>query len=147
MISENKKKHAYWLEPSLDEAMGYMLPEANATSKSEFVRLAIKFYMAFLRQGKSLEFLSPLLTQAIKSEIEGVEQRVSGMLFKVAVEQSKVSFLLADQYENADGKRIAKNIYAPTREECEEKLAELIIQMKAEIAEEKARQKNEQKPT
>lgn len=45
---------------------------------------------------------------------------------------------------NADGKRISKNIYAQTREECEEKLAELIVQMKAEIAEEKARRKSEQ---
>ena len=44
---------------------------------------------------------------------------------------------------NADGKRIAKNIYAQTREECEEKLAELIMQMKAEIAEEKAKRKAE----
>jgi len=41
-------------------------------------------------------------------------------------------------------KRIAKNICAPTREECEEKLAELIVQMKAEIAEEKTRRKAEQ---
>ena len=45
---------------------------------------------------------------------------------------------------DADGKRIAKNIYAQTREECEEKLAELIVQMKAEIAEEKAKRKAEQ---
>ena len=36
---------------------------------------------------------------------------------------------------NADGKRISRNIYAQTREECEEKLAELIKTMKAEIAE------------
>ncbi len=42
---------------------------------------------------------------------------------------------------NADGKRISKNIYAPTREECEEKLAALIVQMKAEIAAEKERRK------
>ena len=34
-----------------------------------------------------------------------------------------------------NGKRISKNIYATTREECEEKLAELIKTMKAEIAE------------
>ena len=32
-------------------------------------------------------------------------------------------------------KRISKNVYAKTREECEEKLAELIKTMKAEIAE------------
>jgi len=42
---------------------------------------------------------------------------------------------------NADGKRIAKNIYASTRKDCEEKLAELIVQMKAEIAEEKEKLK------
>lgn len=36
-----------------------------------------------------------------------------------------------------NGKRISKNIYAKTREECEEKLAELIKTMKAEIAAEK----------
>ena len=35
------------------------------------------------------------------------------------------------------GKRISKNVYAKTREECEEKLAELIKTMKAEIAAEK----------
>ena len=34
-----------------------------------------------------------------------------------------------------NGKRISKNVYAKTREECEEKLAELIKTMKAEITE------------
>ena len=43
---------------------------------------------------------------------------------------------------NADGKRISRNIYAQTREECEEKLAELIKAMKAEIAEMKKQAKN-----
>ena len=36
-----------------------------------------------------------------------------------------------------NGKRIAKNIYATTREECEEKLKVLIKTMKAEIKKEK----------
>ena len=41
-----------------------------------------------------------------------------------------------------NGKRMARNIYAPTREECEEKLAILIKEMKAEIAEQKAKLKD-----
>ena len=41
-----------------------------------------------------------------------------------------------------DGKKHARNVYAHTREECEEKLKELIVEMKAEIAEAK-RQKAE----
>ncbi|MBR4062186.1 MAG: site-specific integrase [Clostridia bacterium] len=40
-----------------------------------------------------------------------------------------------------DGKRISKNVYAKTREECEEKLAVLIVEMKAEIKAEKERRK------
>lgn len=39
------------------------------------------------------------------------------------------------------GKRIAKNIYATTREVCEEKLKVLIAEMKKEIAEIKAGEK------
>ncbi len=39
--------------------------------------------------------------------------------------------------KGADGKRISKNIYAKTEAECEEKLAELIRKIKAEIAAEK----------
>ena len=40
-----------------------------------------------------------------------------------------------------NGKRIAKNIYSTTREECEEKLKVLIAEMKKEIAEIKAGEK------
>ena len=46
--------------------------------------------------------------------------------------------------KNAYGKRTPKNIYAKTREECEEKLAELIAQMNAEIDAEKERIKSGQ---
>ena len=41
-----------------------------------------------------------------------------------------------------DGKKHARNVYAHTREECEEKLKALIIEMKTELAELK-RQKAE----
>jgi len=42
---------------------------------------------------------------------------------------------------NAYGKRESHNIYAKTREECEEKLAEMIVQVKAQIKAEKERMK------
>ena len=44
--------------------------------------------------------------------------------------------------KDAYDKRMARNIYAPTREECEEKLAILIKEMNTEIAEQKAKLKN-----
>ena len=42
---------------------------------------------------------------------------------------------------DAHGKRICKNVYAPTREECEEKLAVMIEEVKREIAAEKVKMK------
>ncbi len=42
---------------------------------------------------------------------------------------------------NAYGKRKADNIYAKTREECEKKLAAMIIKIKADIKAEKVRLK------
>jgi len=42
---------------------------------------------------------------------------------------------------NAYGKREAHNIYAKTREECEEKLAAMIVQVKSDIKAEKERLK------
>lgn len=44
----------------------------------------------------------------------------------------------------ADGKRISRNVYAKTREECEEKLAVMIEEMKREIAVEKEKLNNKQ---
>ena len=41
----------------------------------------------------------------------------------------------------ADGKRIRRNVYAPTKEECEAKLAVMIEEVKREIANQKARTK------
>ena len=45
---------------------------------------------------------------------------------------------------DANGKRISRNVYAKTREECEILLAEMIKEMKAEIQAEKERLKQEQ---
>jgi tRNA G10 N-methylase Trm11 len=94
-MSENKKKYAYWMKPSMVEEITEMLGEANATSKSDFVCQAVKFYIAYLHQQKCIDYLSPILAQTIKSEIESVEKNVSEMLFKVAVEQAKVSNVIA----------------------------------------------------
>ena len=55
-----------------------------------------------------------------------------------------ISELDSASYKDIQQKRISKNVYAKTREECETLLAELIKEMKAEIQTEKERLKQEQ---
>lgn len=92
---ENKKKYAYYMRPSLVQEMETMLDEANATSKSDFVNIAVRFYLDYLHNQKSVDFISPMLARTIKSEVESVEKNISEMLYKLAVEESKLCVALA----------------------------------------------------
>ena len=94
-MSEKMKKTAVRFEPSLIDEIQYMMNEANATSMADFVRQATEFYIAYLRQKKSIDFLAPLLAQTIKNEIESVEKNISSMLFKLSVEQAIVNNIVA----------------------------------------------------
>ena len=95
-----------------------MLDEANATSKGEFVRQAIRFYISYLHQKKSIDFISPLLANTIKSEIESVENNISEMLFKVAVELGILSNVTA--FYNKCGESVISDL----RKSCSEVIAQ-----------------------
>ena len=118
-MEDKKQKYAYWLKPSLVMEMESMLDDANATSKSDFVTQAIKFYIGYLRQKKCVDFISTILAQSIKSEIGSVEQNISKMLFKLSVEQSIVNNLIASQNE------IDEFTMARLRNSCCEEVARL----------------------
>ncbi len=118
-MDDKKQKHSYWLRPSLVMEMENMKNEANATSKSDFVTQAIKFYIGYLRQKKCIDFISPLLAQSIKSEIGSVEQNISKMLFKLPVEQSIVNNLVAFE------KEITPASMETLRTECAKEVARL----------------------
>ena len=60
-----------------------------------FVCQAVDFYIGYLRQQKNIDYLTPALAGAIKSEVESVERHLSEMLFRLAVEQGVGDNLLA----------------------------------------------------
>ncbi|MBD5116177.1 MAG: hypothetical protein HDT48_01515 [Ruminococcaceae bacterium] len=91
ILSENMEKTAIRFESKLKNEIQNMMNEANATSMADFVRQATEFYIAYLRQKKSIDFFAPLLAQTIKNEIESVEKNISSMLFKLSVEQAIVN--------------------------------------------------------
>ncbi len=94
-INEKMEKTAIRFEPSLKAEILSMMEEANATSMADFVRQAAEFYITYLRQKKSIDFLAPLLAQTIKNEIESVEKNISSMIYKLAVEQAISNNIIA----------------------------------------------------
>ncbi len=94
-MNEKMEKTAIRYEPSLKAEIISMLGEANATSLADFVRQSTEFYIAYLRQKKSIDFLAPLLAQTIKNEVESVEKNISSMIYKLAVEQAISNNIIA----------------------------------------------------
>ena len=96
-LKETKSKYAIYLYPSQMEEIKSLMDQANAKSQSEFVSDAIRFYIGYLQQGKNVDNLAPIITQAIKEEIRSTEKNISQILFKLAVESAMLSELQATQ--------------------------------------------------
>ena len=94
-MTEKKQKYAYWMYPSMVSEIEKMLYGANAGSKSEFVCMAVEFYIGYLRSMKNINYLAPILAGAIKSEVQSLGNDLSEMLFKLAVEVAKTNHVIA----------------------------------------------------
>ena len=62
---------------------------------SEFIEKAILFYIGYLSQQDNLNYISPIIIKTVKAQINGTEQRLARLLFKVTVELGKLTRLLA----------------------------------------------------
>ena len=81
-------------EKEIREKMG----EAHVRSLNAFVLKAIEFYLGYLRQGKNLNYISPILASSIKSEMKNSEQNMSEIIFKMAVQITMLTQVVADDH-------------------------------------------------
>lgn len=95
MSFENKTKFALWAYPQTLKDVETHYKGDNCRSQSEFIEKAIRFYIGYLDEEKSVNYLSPMITETVKAQIKGTEQRLARLLFKVAVELGKLSHMTA----------------------------------------------------
>ena len=94
----NDKKESQlriWVTPELIDKMEKTIDETGCPSRSEFVRDAIEFYISYHNQNKNVYFISTIISSVIKNEIDGAVRNISNMLFKMAVEESLLTEVLA----------------------------------------------------
>lgn len=90
-----KEKMAVYFQPETIKKIEQEYREDNCSSKTEFIEKAVKFYINYLRQQKEVNYLSPMITETVKAQINGTEQRLARLMFKVAVEIGKLSHMTA----------------------------------------------------
>ena len=90
-----KEKMAVYFQPETMRKIEQEYREDNCSSKTEFIEKAVRFYIGYLRQQEEVNYLSPLITETVKAQIKGTEQRLARLIFKVAVELGKLSHMTA----------------------------------------------------
>ena len=90
-----KEKMAVYFHPEKIMKSEQEYQEDNCASKTEFIEKAVKFYIGYRRQQEEVNYLSPMITETVKAQIKGTEQRLARLLFKVAVELGKLSHITA----------------------------------------------------
>ena len=95
MSFQSKVKFPLWAYPETLKDVEIHYKNDNCKSQSEFIEKAIKFYIGYLDEEKSVNYISPMITETLKAQIKGTEQRLARLLFKVAVELGKLSHMTA----------------------------------------------------
>ena len=92
---DNMKKYAFYMPKSLIDDVDNTINSLGKMSRAEFIREAVDFYIGYLNSLRSSDYLSPMLSRAIKGEIESVEKNVSEMIFKLAVQSAIANIFIA----------------------------------------------------
>ena len=104
-----KEKMAVYFHPETIMKIEQEYKEDNCASKTEFIEKAVKFYIGYLRQ-EEVNYLSPMITETVKAQIKGTEQRLARLLFKVTVELGKLFHMTAALNDVDD--EILKSLHA-----------------------------------
>ena len=101
--TKNATRIGLYIDTDLLARCDASVPLTDARSRSEFICDAIDHYIAVLNVKGSSKVLTPALESVIGGKIAGTEDRISRMLFKLAVEIAVQNHLTAGRYQFEDG--------------------------------------------
>ena len=64
----------------------------DAKSQNDFINKVIEFYIGYLRNDKNIDYIAPILSSVIKSQMADIERNLSEIIFKLAVEVAKQKY-------------------------------------------------------
>lgn len=89
------RRVGFYLEQELLDWCDGLLSKANARSRNEFVNEALRFYCGYLTARQSEHYLIQAISSVMTGTVQDSENRLARMDFKIAVELSKLSQVIA----------------------------------------------------
>ena len=81
-----KKRVSIWLRASTRQKIEEMYQLDGCKSKSDYVERAVAFYTGYVLSDKADSYLSNMITSSLKSIVRESDNRLSRLIFKLAVE-------------------------------------------------------------
>ncbi len=97
--SNEKRKFPLYIPCSTDAEIEKFVKGGYSKSKNAFINKAIEFYIGYLRNEKNIDFIAPILSSVLKSQMTDVERNLSEIIFKLAVEVAKQNHIAVSRGE------------------------------------------------
>ena len=94
-----KEKFALYLAPEKKAVLERRYREDGSRSLTAFIERAVDFYLDYLSANDAGLFLPTALKSYVDGRLGQMEDRMSSLLYKQAVEQDMVAGILADAYQ------------------------------------------------
>ncbi len=72
-----------------------LLVKSQSGNRNEFIEKAVKFYIGFLKTERTESYLLSTFTAVIQGTVNGAEDRIVGMIYKLAVELAMLNRIVA----------------------------------------------------
>ena len=94
-----KEKFAFYLTPEKKALLERRYQEDGSRSLTAFIENAVDFYLDYLSANSAGQFLPASLKSYLDGRLGQLEDRLSSLTFKQAVEQDMVAGILADAFQ------------------------------------------------
>ena len=94
-MSAGKIRKGFYVEEDLLEQVDSLLQKADVKSRNEFLNQALKFYIGYLTSQKIENYTLSTISSVMHSTVKDSENRMARAMYKLAVEISKLSHVIA----------------------------------------------------
>jgi len=100
-MSEEKGRvrKAFYIEEDLLKQADSLLQQADVRSRNEFLNQALKFYIGYLNSEKIENYMLSVISSVVHATVKDSENRMARAMYKMAVEVSKLSHVMAYGHE------------------------------------------------
>ena len=97
-----KEKFPFYLTPEKKAILERWYQEDGSRSMTAFIKRAVDFYLDYLSANNAGLFLPTSIKSYLDGRLGQMEERLSSLAFRQAVEQDMVAGILSDAYQFSD---------------------------------------------